>query len=348
MACTNPLIAYYSEGCGSPRFIRNPATRDLSAFPPITIGHDEYHAIHIPCGRCPNCLQSRARDWTTRIYLESTLYPAESNWFLTLTYDDEHLPRNSFGTGILKPEHLQLFLKSLRKKLQRKYGWDHIRFYAAGEYGSKSFRPHYHLILMNCPLSLSDMKLHGNNSRGDALYISSEIASIWKYGFHLIAECTPQTIAYTARYCLKKAFGASERPTLADVPPESLNRLDEEFDGFSPILEFPPEFTRMSRRPGIGREYFDQNWEEIYQSDSIQLPNGDLRKPPKYFDRILSGMDYDLLLARKDSRSKLAQDVHQAQLIDLNYSEDEFLAVADRKSRQREGLFDSRRNLQIN
>ena len=102
--------------------------------------------VEVPCGKCLECRIQYARAWADRCVLEAKQY--KYNYFVTLTYDDEFLPnRNS-----LEPKDLQLFIKRLRKHYAKKYPDLKIRFLASGEYGDKSWRPHYHIILFNCPI----------------------------------------------------------------------------------------------------------------------------------------------------------------------------------------------------
>ena len=93
--------------------------------------------VVVPCGKCLGCRKAHARQWAIRLVHEAQLHPT-SAWFVTLTYDDGSLPDN----GSLDPRDLQLFLKKLRRKHRRK-----LRYYACGEYGDASDRPHYHLVL---------------------------------------------------------------------------------------------------------------------------------------------------------------------------------------------------------
>lgn len=101
--------------------------------------------ILVPCGKCELCRDKKSREWSFRAICEnatSTSMP----YFLTLTYNNEHLPK----CGIFK-EEIQLFLKRLRIKLDRLNVSHNLRYVAVGEYGSKSQRPHYHMILWNFP-----------------------------------------------------------------------------------------------------------------------------------------------------------------------------------------------------
>jgi len=94
----------------------------------------------VGCGQCIHCRANRRREWVLRILLE--LEKHEFNTFLTLTYDDVHLP----GDQSLQPKHLTDFFKRLRKKVEYP-----IRYYAVGEYGEETERPHYHIALFGHP-----------------------------------------------------------------------------------------------------------------------------------------------------------------------------------------------------
>ena len=96
-----------------------------------------------PCNKCPECLTNRKQLWTNRNILES--YGHEKKSFVTLTYSDENIPRNSEGTPTLDKTHLQTFFKNLRSKVKNP-----IRYYACGEYGTSGARginPHFHVLL---------------------------------------------------------------------------------------------------------------------------------------------------------------------------------------------------------
>jgi len=104
------------------------------------------------CGRCEPCLLNRARTWTHRIQMEANL--RKDNAFIGLTYSDSNLPRVVTSTGSelydLRPKHLQDWLKRLRDRIKPLQ----IRFYAVGEYGDETWRPHYHAILFGFPTCL--------------------------------------------------------------------------------------------------------------------------------------------------------------------------------------------------
>lgn len=115
----------------------------------------------VPCGRCPNCITRRVQGWAFRIEYE--MKRCYSAVFITLTYDTLHVPIKPSGYMSLSKKDIQLFIKQLRnlhrkKPLYDTYEKKHVRpkiiYYAAGEYGPKTNRPHYHIILLNSRLDL--------------------------------------------------------------------------------------------------------------------------------------------------------------------------------------------------
>lgn len=94
--------------------------------------------VLVPCGDCAFCTATRRSDWALRLHYESRLHADKQ--FLTLTYANAHLVWKD-NVPQLHKRHLQLFFKLVRRRGYK------IRYYAVGEYGSKTFRPHYHIIL---------------------------------------------------------------------------------------------------------------------------------------------------------------------------------------------------------
>lgn len=103
--------------------------------------------MRLPCGRCSECLKRRVSGWSFRLRKES--YTAKSAHFITLTYNENHVPMSGHGFMTLNKRHLQLFFKKLRIYEQRKGNNQKITYYACGEYGGRTNRPHYHIILLN-------------------------------------------------------------------------------------------------------------------------------------------------------------------------------------------------------
>lgn len=171
------------------------------------------------CGQCLPCRISRRRLWTHRILLES--FAHKESTFVTLTYDDSNCP----DSGSLSPSQLQLFIKRLRKAFNGQ-----IRYYAVGEYGEQSLRPHYHLALFGYPNCLRGQTEH----RYTYCCTSCDlIKKSWTLGGVDLRGLGRESAQYIVGYVTKK--------------------LTKKDDYFQKILgDRHPEFARMSRRPGIG------------------------------------------------------------------------------------------------
>lgn len=209
--------------------------------------------VDVPCGQCRWCRLERARVWSIRCMNESQLH--KENWFLTLTYNDKFLPENK----TLVKKDLQNFFKRLRKKHK-------FRYYACGEYGDENERPHYHVIIFG--LELTDKILHTNNN-GFNIYISPYLEKVWGMGFVVIGNVTFDSCSYVARYIMKKQLGKNAK--------EHYKRIGK-----------IPEYNVMSRKPGIGHDWYKKYWRDIYSSENKGTFNVDGRKtkPPRYYEEI--------------------------------------------------------------
>lgn len=189
--------------------------------------------VPIPCGKCPQCMNNRAKEIMFRIMQETKEH--KSNYFLTFTYDDEHLPPNY---SLIKDE-ISKFNKKLKIYLSRSNKKSDFRFYGVGEYGGSTARPHYHVIYFG--LELNDLEFYKVTDEGNILYTSKFIESVWSKGFVTIGEVTPNSAAYVARYTEKKKLLTKE---------EKQEFLD---------LGFVPEFSVQSMRPGIGYNFYKKS-----------------------------------------------------------------------------------------
>jgi hypothetical protein len=238
--------------------------------------YNEY--IKIPCTKCYGCRIDSSKQWATRCVLEANEW--KENWFITLTYDDDHLPPKKIINyqgeeylfeHYLEPEDLTVFNNSLRRHWLRKYGHDNIRFFACGEYGELYGRPHFHGIYFNLPIPPNELRWWKNTSDGNQLFTCDEIEKIWGKGMVRIGHVTWSTCAYTARYIMKKFKG-----------PEAEHHYCQ--------IGKTPEFTRMSRMPGIARNWYEQNKNKIYDLDEIIMKTTGEKvhaiKPPKYYDKL--------------------------------------------------------------
>lgn len=151
--------------------------------------------LELPCGQCIGCRLERSRQWAMRCLHEASMHDVNS--FITLTYDDEHLPVG----GTLVYADFQRFMKRLRKAFEPLK----IRFYAGGEYGEGTSRPHFHACLFG--LHFHDRKYFKRTSAGERIYTSDILSRLWPYGHSSVGNVTFQSAAYIARYCVAKVTG---------------------------------------------------------------------------------------------------------------------------------------------
>lgn len=206
----------------------------------------------------------------------------EENAFLTLTYDNEFIPEGE----TLQPVDLQLFHKRLHNQLlrQRKKG---IRYYACGEYGSTTNRPHYHTLIFS--YQFPDLQYYKTSPSGERLYESKKLAQLWPFGQAIVGQVTFESAAYVARYVTTKITG------------------DKAADHYQGRL---PEFGVMSRRPGIGLNWLLKHQEQTYDLDQV-IMRGKAMPPPKYYDKKLEQLDkptYSIIKTHRRRKRKFSPD----------------------------------------
>lgn len=256
MGCNNPLVGFYS------RDVNKSGLRSL------VFSHSASHsgvAVRVPCGQCIGCRLERARQWAVRLMHEKRLH--KESVFLTLTYDDDHCPN-----GLVKRD-FQLFMKRLRKSYDAP-----LRYYACGEYGENTFRPHYHAIVFG--LLLVDR----GRTTSDGYYSSDLISKAWPFGQHTCGEVTFRSCAYVARYVCGKVTGSNS---------------EAHYHGRC------PEFALMSRRPGIGAGWFDKYGRETYLHDSVVIEGREVR-PPRFYDSLNDKVDSSRMVEVRRMRRRRA------------------------------------------
>ena len=268
--------------------------------------------ILIPCGRCIGCKLDYSRMWADRMMLELDAHDGKGV-FLTLTYDDDHVPilfdeyDNSLGMTLDKRD-CQLFMKRLRKEFKDKK----IRFFASGEYGPTYGRPHMHLILFGVGLDdFSPLLLRGKNEIGQPYYCSGLLGKVWTSGFSLLSGVSWETCAYVARYVVKK------------IGTMYLSEPDP--DGFT------PEFSLMSRMPGIGRPYLDAYPDCLdYKTVSVSTEDGSKEiSIPKYFLESFRLTDSERYEKMKLARREYADDRMLHKLLNTDVSLFEYFEVEE-------------------
>lgn len=221
MACNLPMAAYQLSGGGTAIGGHHP---DKPGYP-----------IRIKCGKCTGCRMNKAREWALRCALEMQEHKTAA--FITLTYDEEHVPLT------LRPRDLELWLKRFRKFVGAKRP---IRYFACGEYGERTKRPHYHALLYGA-------------SEEDRLTVDRT----WRMGRTQCEAVTPARIAYVAGYTQKK---------IKDRYQQMQGVTDNETGEW---VEYQPPFIRMSRNPGLGRaarDKYPESWRDYAVHNGHRMP----------------------------------------------------------------------------
>ena len=286
--------------------------------------------VEIPCGSCLDCRLAYSRSWAERCLVEVPYH--DTAFFLTLTYDDEHLPsRENINpdTGeitvahSLEPRDLQLFWKRLRKH----YAGYRISYFACGEYGSSTARPHYHAIVYGMPLE--DLSLYKQSAEGNNYYNSATLDRLWGNGFVVVGDVTYQSAAYTARYCLKKQVGKVAR---------------EDTYLKNGLL---PEFTRMSTRPAIGRQFYEDHKHELYTLDSVSIatPSGGRKiRSNKYYDKLYETEfpeDYERIKECRRARAEANREIK------MSYTDKTYLEQLETELENLESKFQNLRRKEL-
>lgn len=155
--------------------------------------------ITLPCNKCAACKIRQRKDLSTRLSHEASVY--ENKCYITLTYNDDNLPLTANSYPTLVVSHVQLFVKRLRRYLEYHKLSGKIRYFCVGEYGGKTGRPHYHLLIFGWrPADLSVHAVKGNIT----YFRSPTIEKLWKYGYSLVEDVSAYACRYCARYVTKK------------------------------------------------------------------------------------------------------------------------------------------------
>lgn len=296
MSCTNPWITTGTKKGQIAETKKFNNVKEYKNF--INKNYNENYAL--PCRKCLSCKMDNAREWAVRSTLEMKTTELD-NWFITLTYSNEHVPKNELNINTLRSKDITLWLKKLRKWLER-HEEPQIKYICGNEYGSKTRRPHYHICIFN--MNIHDLKETGEkNEIGDKYYSSEWLEKMWGKGRILIGNVSYQSAGYVARYTFKK---------------QAKIDYDE--------IKIEHEKLRMSK--GIGKKYFEQNYKEIYKNDEIIFATTEkviTTNPPKYFDRQLNKIEPKKLQRIIEVRTKKAKITNINKLINSNLTYYEML-----------------------
>lgn len=317
--CRKPLVAWKPRENTEKSRLRHALPTDekmrfFNSEPPAKSRY-LYERMEFSCKQCTACRLNKSMEWAGRIMAEAKLY-GDDNCFVTLTYNDEHLPEH----GNLVLRDIQLFKKRLRKvakgvhpvfgvKLKPNQS-NPIRTFESGEFGDQFGRPHYHLAIMN--YKPKDLIVSGKNKQGDKHYRSQQLSALWGKGHVTIGDLTVASAAYIARYVVKKVNGEKKD--------EHYSRVDQET---GEMYSLKQEFATMSRKPGIGVPYFHKYTSDFMDGKMLittkkrtpsKLPNGMpfiavsnqtiSRKIPALFEKLLEDKHPELVEKLKEERKK--------------------------------------------
>ncbi len=248
--------------------------------------------VQVACGHCIGCRLDKSKEWAIRCVHESQMH--EDNCFVTLTYNDKHLPKDQS----LNVKHFQKFMKRIRKNNNKK-----IRFLHSGEYGHTCprhekincpkcgplQRPHYHALLFGLDF---DDKTEWKIRNRHQTYLSQTLLKTWGKGNIEIGNLTFESAAYVARYTTKKITGDNAHAHYEKIDTET-----------GEIYNVVPEYITMSRRPGIGKPWYDKYKTDLFPRDECVIA-GRIMKPPRYYAKIYQEQEPEQYEQMKINRRK--------------------------------------------
>jgi len=227
----------------------------------------------VPCGKCYICLKRRSNQWVFRLMEEAKA--SSSVQFHTYTY--EETPKTKNGLDTLLKKDFQDYMKRLRKANTNK-----LRYYACGEYGTLTKRPHYHAIIFNLPLnsqSIVDQAWQYHNSLENH-----------RRGLTHIVPGNELTIKYVTKYLLKGQFNTIGKGEVFDTDTGEVFQDDRQ-----------REFSLMSK--GMGKEFMTPQMIKYIQqslSGSIKLDKQHIAIPRYYRDKIFNQEQKDIISKKNE------------------------------------------------
>lgn len=261
------------------------------------------HAF-LPCRQCPVCAQSIKKDWTIRIIHEAQYH--EVNCALTLTFSPEVLEQRKPMKWSVYKSDVTKFIKKLRTYINRYENSDvKIKYYAAGEYGSKTNRPHYHIIIFGWVPS--DIDVHGKSTvvvnNASEQHHSQFIDRVWNQGRSTVGLFTGSSAGYIAGYVNKKLDNKENNVVYSEyVDGERLYRH--------------PEFNTMSE--GIGRRWIYDNYRATFFNGFITHSDNERvykYSIPPYYLRCLESIDPVLYEKVRSERLEYLENSDDYQLM---------------------------------
>lgn len=244
--------------------------------------HHEY--IEVPCRVCMACRLNYTKEWAIRCMNEATCH--DKSCFITLTYDDEHFPKD----GNLIKSDLQKFFKRLRKRLEPAK----IKYLACGEYGGQFGRPHYHAVIFGW---FPEDAYIWRNRKVNPTYRSELLEEEWPFGMSEVGSLTYNSARYVASYVVKQHRGKDKV------------WYDENF--------VVPEFVVMSN--GIGKEFCNKYKNQLKALGYLTF-QGHKVKLPRYYEDKIYITEEEKEVRRNDKRKANSQAIEKFER-SINYQD---------------------------
>lgn len=246
------------------------------------------------CRACPECLQKLANSWVLRSVFEARSHA--HNCMITLTYDtfvrDDkgRILKDKYGVPLENPvdpdlkvnkRDVQLFVKRLRKWYS-KISDDHIKVLVGAEYGSKTHRAHYHLILFG--VMFPDLVPYKKSKRGNQIYFSHKLSALWNHGICTVDSTNIRSSI--ARYCTKYCAKSRSQDTFmlfskgigSDLLYKHFNGLSYFIDGREYAVprmiweryivdKYQRRFHGLNNVPLLSPKYVNRDSSILFESD---------------------------------------------------------------------------------
>lgn len=257
------MTCYYPIDCFQPVTANAKGTRPVVFRRPTDFA---YTSLQVPCGKCTGCYSDRSLMWALRIHHEASFH--ERNCFVTLTYKDPPPEK-------IEKKHLQDFFKRARHKYS-------FRYFACGEYGERTRRPHYHAIFFGEDFRDESFDIN------EKLYSNPTLERCWSHGMVSIGSLTMASTCYVAGYVNKK---------IADE--DTFNLM-----------------SRGGKSRGIGHDWIDAHWDDLVRTEKVVIEGREYPVPLRYI-AWHEGRFEQLKAARRDRVKFLSPEEKSQRLASL-------------------------------
>lgn len=220
--------------------------------------YNEYYDVN--CGRCIPCLirKESALEFLAKKELLTKYRKGQGASFVTLTYDDGHIPYNQDKLVTLRKSDVQKFLKNVRRQMEYHNDKTPFKTIYCGEYGDNFGRPHYHIVF----IGLSDSK------------VLKYTRKLWKHGLCDVGVLAQGGLRYVCKYMTKQH------------PTKEVKAMREKLGVENPFI---------CHSIGLGKEWIINNIDKIAEDNFVFQINGKKYLYPSYvmkFVALRTGKDY--------------------------------------------------------